>query len=113
MYDVQGIQLVILCSSRIQTFPQVDLQAKWSLYHARMSFHRHELGMSWPSEILIRGMAVENGWMDEWVCMVRYWYWVLELGTRSANNHLSVHCSHLLNWLGVAETHMATEDGLM
>lgn len=40
------------------TFPQVDLQVKWSLYQARMSFHRHELGMSWPSEIL--GMVVEE-----------------------------------------------------
>jgi hypothetical protein len=36
----------------LHIFPQLDLTVKWSLYHARMSFHRHELGMSWPSDIL-------------------------------------------------------------
>jgi hypothetical protein len=40
------------------TFPQGDLELKWSLYHARRSFHRHELGMSWPSET--RGMIVDE-----------------------------------------------------
>jgi hypothetical protein len=32
------------------TLPQGDLELKWLLYHARRSFHRHEPGMSWPSE---------------------------------------------------------------
>lgn len=40
------------------TFPQGDLELKWSLYHARRSFHRHELGMSWPSET--RGMMTNE-----------------------------------------------------
>lgn len=58
----------VVFSSLLQTFPQVDLQAKWSLYHARMSFHRQELGMSWPSET--RAIVV-----DGWLCWVRYCHW--------------------------------------
>ena len=42
------------------TFPQGDLELKWSLYHARRSFHRHEVGMSWPSET--RGMIADGIW---------------------------------------------------
>lgn len=42
------------------TFPQGDLELKWSLYHARRSFHRHEVGMSWPSET--RGMIADEIW---------------------------------------------------
>jgi hypothetical protein len=52
----------------LHTFPQLDLTVKWSLYHARMSFHRHELGMSWPSETRRRGMVVEGreDWLEGW-----------------------------------------------
>lgn len=39
--------------------PQGDLELKWSLYQARRSFHRHELGMSWPSET--RGIVAVVG----------------------------------------------------
>lgn len=52
-----GYMVIVVFAGSRHTLPQGDLELKWSLYHARMSFHLQELGMSWPSETL--GIVVD------------------------------------------------------